>query len=64
MAGELPPQATPIREALLARQHASEGKQPRVDYLFDAPVELAASICGFRHDRFVPNLSFGIAVPA
>lgn len=34
------------------KQHEAGGESADVDYIFDAPVELAQAICGFRHDRW------------
>jgi len=48
--GELPPVFMGICDALVAKQKA-QGDRPRVDYLFDIPIELAAAITGFHHDR-------------
>lgn len=46
--GALPPQWAAIRDAQIAMQKTAE---PDVDNYFDAPLELAKSICGFRHDE-------------
>jgi hypothetical protein len=46
--GALPPQWAAIRDAQIALQKTAE---PDVDHYFDAPLELAKSICGFRHDE-------------
>lgn len=45
--GHLPPQYETISKALITKQKTLGD----CDYLFDVPVELAASITGFRHDR-------------
>jgi hypothetical protein len=52
LTGAVPPQTTTIRDRLLILQQREEGKVPRVDHMFDVPVELAESICGYRHDRW------------
>ncbi len=49
--GRPPERLAEIRQRLIARQQAA-GDKSRVDYLFDAPVELAASETGYRHDRY------------
>lgn len=48
--GRPPPELGPIRDHLVAKQRRQAGKG--VDHLFDVPIELAAAICGFRHDRY------------
>jgi hypothetical protein len=40
-----------IRDNLLAKQNEPQFGPWKVDYVFDAPVQLALAICGFRHDR-------------
>jgi hypothetical protein len=52
MRGQPPARIAEIRQRLAAEQRAS-GDDSHVDYLFDAPVELAASETGYRHDRFL-----------
>jgi hypothetical protein len=49
--GTVPPQTQAIRDRILAMQR-SEGKASRTDHLYDIPIELAETICGFRHDRW------------
>ncbi len=49
--GRPPERLAEIHRRLVARQRAA-GDESRIDYLFDAPVELAASETGYRHDRF------------
>lgn len=49
--GTLPAQFAAIRSRLFAKQDAEpETGFMRVDYVFDIPVELAASFTGYRHD--------------
>jgi hypothetical protein len=48
--GQPPARLTKIRRRLAAQQQ-EPGEWPRVDFLFDVPVELAASETGYRHDR-------------
>lgn len=46
--GDPPTLFGPIRQELEEQQGASDGT---VDYLFDAPIELAKAVVGFRHDE-------------
>jgi hypothetical protein len=48
--GELPLAFTAIRDVLFGKQQA-QGARPRVDYIFDIPIALAASITGFHYIR-------------
>lgn len=48
--GELPDQFSSIRDRLIAEQDAAGGEDADVDFIFDIPLELAQSICGFKHD--------------
>ena len=48
--GELPEQFSTIRDSLLAQQQSEGGDASDVDFVFDIPLELARSICGFKHD--------------
>jgi hypothetical protein len=64
--GELPVIYTGIREGFMAQQ-ALENSVPatydefRVDYLFDVPIDLAASLTGFRHDLVGDDLFEALA---
>jgi hypothetical protein len=49
--GMLPPSLNAIQAEMKECQDAAGGVNADVDYLFDVPVMLAASICGYRHDR-------------
>jgi hypothetical protein len=50
--GRPPPQLAEIHRRLADRNEKQDPDAwPRVDYLFDVPVELAASETGYRHDR-------------
>ncbi|HEV2816015.1 MAG TPA: hypothetical protein VGW40_02145 [Allosphingosinicella sp.] len=63
--GDMPPQFDGIRARLTASQAEYGERQPPVDFLFDIPVELAQSICGFRHDEYHESMhGFTEAVPA
>ena len=57
--GELPDAFAPICERLLARQQMAGGGKADVDYLFDIPVALAMSFCGYRYDRETAGLPAG-----
>ena len=52
--GEPPAPFAAIRNDKVEQQNASDGG---VDYMFEAPLDLAEAITGFRHDRY-PDLSF------
>lgn len=52
--GTLPPAFAPVRDRLSAEL---AGKQDRVDYIFDVPVEVAKALTGFRHDEDIPGMS-------
>jgi hypothetical protein len=54
--GEPPPAFAEIRDRLRSEQQAAGGKKSGVDYIFDAPVELAHSVVGYRHDQDIPEL--------
>jgi len=41
----------PIRDRLFARQEDNEG----VDFIFDIPIELFASLGGIRYDQDIPG---------
>jgi hypothetical protein len=49
--GRTPLQLTGIKQRLLAKQAAAGDARPIRDYVFDIPIELAASITGYRHDQ-------------
>jgi hypothetical protein len=49
--GELPPSLDNIHGEMKASQDAEGGGDADVDFIFDVPVVLAATICGYRHDR-------------
>jgi hypothetical protein len=46
----VPPESFSISE-FRQRQDAAGGEVAGVDYIFDAPLELARRICGYRHDQ-------------
>jgi hypothetical protein len=53
--GEPPRQFASIHKRLADKLAAAGGDDSDVDYLFDVPVELAAKLTGFRHDRSPGN---------
>jgi hypothetical protein len=50
--GTLPPEFGPIKIHLNAQQADNDRAEGDVDYIFDIPVELAAKLTGYRHDRW------------
>ena len=40
-----------IRQRLTKEQEGEGGRAADVDYIFDIPLDLACSICGYRHDQ-------------
>jgi len=50
--GTLPPEFEPIRIRLSAQQADNDRAEGDVDYIFDVPIELAAELTGYRHDRW------------
>lgn len=53
--GQVPSSFAQIRERLTAAQNAEGGEKSDVDYIYDAPAELALNLTGFRHDQDVPG---------
>ena len=49
--GTLPPQLQPIRDRLFAEQEGVDD----VDFIFDIPIELFATLGGIRYDRDIPG---------
>jgi hypothetical protein len=49
--GTLPAEFAPIKMRLNAKQDDNDRAAGNVDYIFDVPVELAAELTGYRHDR-------------
>lgn len=49
--GSLPAQLDDIKARLLAEQDAEDADSAEVDFVFDIPLELAQSVCGFKHDQ-------------
>lgn len=52
VAGAPPPEFAMIKERLLKEQDAHDGQEPAVDFVFDVPLETAATVCPYRHDRW------------
>jgi hypothetical protein len=50
ISGLPPPSFESIRRRMTRKQEATPGGG--VDFIFDIPVEIAAAVCGFRHDRW------------
>lgn len=52
--GSLPASFLPIRERLFAAQKKERNEDEMgVDHIFDAPLELAESLTGFKHDKVI-----------
>jgi hypothetical protein len=56
VAGALPASFQKIRQRLTDAQEHEGRKPPEVDYIFDIPLELAAEICGYKHDQLNDDL--------
>lgn len=56
MKGTLPPIFASISERLRSKQTAAGDEKPKVDYIFDIPVEMVEHITGYCHDRVMPEL--------
>jgi hypothetical protein len=53
VSGSPPPSFQSIRQRLMEKQEATVSDEGfKVDYIFDIPVEVAAAICKYRHDRW------------
>ncbi len=48
--GELSPPAEAVRARLMREQDKAGGEKADVDHVFEIPIEIAAAVCGFRHD--------------
>jgi hypothetical protein len=48
--GSPPTEFSAIRKRMTERQVTEGGADADVDYIFEIPTELAAAICGFKHD--------------
>ncbi len=53
--GKLPPEWSAIRKRLGQRQTREDRGVAEVDFMFDAPLELAKAICGYRFDEEWPK---------
>jgi hypothetical protein len=51
VAGDPPPEWPAVRERLSKEQDNEGGEDALVDWLFDAPAELAYALCGYRYDE-------------
>jgi hypothetical protein len=54
-AGALPAEWAPILTRLTRQQDEEDRSAAEVDFIFDAPVELAFALCGYRHDKPWPK---------
>ena len=54
-AGTPPPEWPAILDRLTKDQDAEDAGEAQVDFLFDAPLELAKALCGYRHDEAWPE---------
>ena len=55
--GNLPPAFSSILADLRSKQQEADANKRGVDFIFDAPVALAQSLVGYRHDREIPGLN-------
>jgi hypothetical protein len=54
-AGKLPAEWSAIFERTSREQEEEDQGAAEVDFMFDAPMELAAALCGYRHDKPWPE---------
>jgi hypothetical protein len=54
--GPVPATLEPIRQTLLAKVKERGADNADVDFLFDAPVNLAQELTGYRYDQDIPGL--------
>lgn len=57
VAGTAPPAFEGIQRRLVAEQDAVGGEKADVDWIYDAPAELAKELTGFRHDQDISGVS-------
>ena len=50
--GEPPDVFCSLRDSLFEEQDGAGGEKADVDFVFDIPVQLAAELCGYKHDRW------------
>ena len=55
--GVAPPSLKEIHNRLTSEQNVAGGEKADVDYIYDAPAELAKELTGFRHDLDIPGLT-------
>jgi hypothetical protein len=60
--GTPPASFSAIQKRLMQKLVKAGGDESDVDYVFDVPVELAASLTGFRYDRFGRGTRFEVLV--
>jgi hypothetical protein len=46
-----------IRDRLKAAQDADAGEKSGGDFIYDAPIEMARELTGFRHDQDIPGIA-------
>ncbi|WP_293675988.1 hypothetical protein [uncultured Phenylobacterium sp.] len=55
VAGEPPANFAALRSAAIKAQDAEGGEDAQVDLISDVPLDVARSICGFKHDEAPPE---------
>jgi hypothetical protein len=50
--GDPPEVLWSLRDSLFKEQDGAGGEGADVDFVFDVPVQLAAELCGYQHDRW------------
>jgi hypothetical protein len=55
--GDAPLSLKGIRAKLVSEQDEAGGEKADVDYVYDAPAELAKDLTGFRHDQGMPGMN-------
>ncbi len=52
--GDLPASFESIKDDFFAQQNAEGGEDADVDYIFEIPLQVARSLCGYKHDEGSP----------
>jgi hypothetical protein len=55
--GDAPPSLKGIHAKLISMQDAAGEEEADVDYIYDAPADLAKDLTGFRHDQDTPAMN-------
>lgn len=50
--GNLPDNFADVRAELVAQQETEDAGRQMVDYIFNIPLDVGKSLCGFQHDRW------------